>query len=228
MIEKIRILFVEDEASLAQVVKDSLEQKDYSVTHAEDGLKGYSKFASGKFSLCIIDVMLPQLDGFALAKQIRISNPDLPILFLTARTGTKDVIEGYHSGGNDYLKKPFSLEELFLRVEELLKRVHPKKQAHETVAIGSYFFMPNRQTLRRGDGPEVKLSHRETQLLQLLYNDRNNLLDRKKALITLWGDDSYYNGRTMDVFISKLRRHLRHDATISIINMRGAGYKLIC
>ncbi len=228
MNEPIHLLLVEDELSLAKVIKESLEQRHYSVVHVEDGLKGYSRFASEKFSLCIIDVMLPYVDGFALARQIRLADPEIPILFLTARTGTSDVVEGYHSGGNDYLKKPFSLEELFLRVGELLKRSHPKAHANETVAIGKYLFMPNRQTLRHDHDLEVKLSYRETQLLQLLYNDRNTLLERRKALIALWGDDSYFNARTMDVFITKLRRHLKLDPSVEIINMRGAGYKLIC
>lgn len=223
------ILLVEDEPSLAKVIRESLEQRNYVVIHADDGRKAYSMFQHGKFSLCIIDVMLPQVDGFTLAKQIRTIDSNVPILFLTARIAIKDVIEGYESGGNDYLKKPFSLDELFLRVSELLKRTHSPVRADETsVSIGKYVFTPHRQTLKLNTQKEVKLSYRETQLLHMLYESRNTLLDRKKVLLTVWGDDSYFNTRTMDVFITKLRKHLKDDTSIEILNMRGVGYKLIC
>lgn len=222
-------MLVEDEPSLAKVIRESLEQRNYSVFHAEDGRKAYSMFQQNKFSLCIIDVMLPYVDGFTLTKQIRAIDSNVPVLFLTARIAIHDVMEGYESGGNDYLKKPFSLDELFLRVSELLKRASsPVRMNETTVAIGRYMFTPHKQTLNFNTQDEIKLSYRETQLLQMLYENRNALLDRKKVLLTLWGDDSYFNTRTMDVFITKLRKHLKHDPSVEIINMRGVGYKLIC
>lgn len=227
--DKVNLLLVEDEPSLAKVIKESLEQRNYSVVHAEDGRKAYGMFQQNKFSLCVIDVMLPHVDGFTLTKQIRAIDSNIPILFLTARIAIHDVIEGYESGGNDYLKKPFSLDELFLRVSELLKRASSPVRMNETiVAIGRYMFTPHKQTLSFNTQDEIKLSYRETQLLQMLYENRNALLDRKKVLLTLWGDDSYFNTRTMDVFITKLRKHLKNDPAIEIINMRGVGYKLIC
>ncbi|WP_234734717.1 response regulator transcription factor [Tellurirhabdus bombi] len=223
------ILLVEDEPFLAKVIKDSLEQRNYAVTHTDDGRRAYSLFQHHPFSLCIVDVMLPQTDGFTLVRQIRATNVHVPILFLTARTATKDVIEGYESGGNDYLKKPFSLEELFLRVHELLKRNTAPVQAQETeVLLGQFTFNPHKQTLQFPNQPETRLSHRETQLLNMLYQHRNTLLDRKQVLITLWGDDSFFHTRTMDVFITKLRKQLKPDPSVEILNIRGMGYKLIC
>jgi DNA-binding response OmpR family regulator len=227
--EQIKILLVEDEPSLARVIKDSLEHRSYSIEHAADGRKAYAIFHTHEFALCIIDVMLPYIDGFTLAKQIRAVNPTVPILFLTARTATSDVVEGYESGGNDYLKKPFSLEELFLRVNELLKRNGTGTPPSETLlTIGKYTFIPHKQTLQFDKQEAIRLSYRETQVLQLLHDHRNNLLDRKKVLLTVWHDDSYFNGRTMDVFITRLRKHLRKDSSIEIINVRGVGYKLLC
>jgi two-component system response regulator TrcR len=180
------------------------------------------------FNLCIVDVMLPHTDGFTLVRQIRALESQVPILFLTSRTGTSDVIEGYRSGGNDYLKKPFSLDELFLRINELLKRSNVKSTAYEErLLIGAYRFVPHKQTLQY-EGEEFRLSHRETQLLKMLYEHKNVLLERKQVLITLWGDDSFFNTRTMDVFITKLRKHLRLNPSVEIINVRGMGYKLIC
>ncbi|WP_374950024.1 response regulator transcription factor [Mucilaginibacter sp.] len=228
MKEKLEILLVEDEPFLARVVKESLEQLGYSVIYAPDGRKGFSLFQNQLYDVCIVDVMLPHTDGFTLVKQIRSSGSQVPILFLTSRTATKDVIEGYVSGGNDYLKKPFSLEELYLRISELLKRNKPEPIKPETqLTIGRYAFNPYKQVLKLGD-QDIKISHRETQLLKLLYDHRNALLERKQALITLWGDDSFFHTRTMDVFITKLRKHLQDDPLVEIINVRGIGYKLIC
>jgi two-component system, OmpR family, response regulator TrcR len=226
--ERSHILLVEDEPSLARVIKESLE-RSYTVFLAEDGRKAFPLFQNNMISLCVIDVMLPHIDGFTLARQIRAVDANVPVLFLTARIATQDVIEGYESGGNDYLKKPFSLEELFLRVHELLRRNSDRVQGADMVlSIGNYVFIPHKQTIKHKAEEEVKLSYRETQLLKMLYESRNNLLDRKKILLTLWGDDNYFNGRTMDVFITKLRKHLKQDTAVEILNMRGAGYKLIC
>jgi len=229
MITSATILMVEDEPHLARVIKDSLEHQGYSVTHVGDGRKAYTAYQNQIFDLCIMDVMLPGIDGFALVRQMRAQQQQTPVLFLTARSATADLVEGYASGGNDYLKKPFSLEELFLRVKELLRRnaaVTPI--ANTDLRIGSYLFTPHKQLLKCANIDDIKLSHRETQLLQLLHQHRNQLLDRKLALNTLWGDDSFFNTRTMDVFITKLRKHLRHDSTVEILNLRGLGYKLVC
>jgi two-component system response regulator TrcR len=222
------LLLVEDEPFLAKVVEDSLKQKGYEVMHATDGKKAYNLFLNGRYDLLIFDVMLPYMDGFTLAKQIRKVNRNIPILFLTAKADTIDLIEGYHSGGNDYLKKPFSLDELFLRVEELLKR----NQNHDVsdfsdIQIGNYYFNQYKQELKF-DTEVIKLSNRESELLGLLYKNKNFLTDRKTTLLSLWGDDSFFNTRTMDVFITRLRKHLRKDPKVEIINVRGMGYKLIC
>jgi two-component system, OmpR family, response regulator TrcR len=229
MIQPFNLLLVEDEPSLARVIKHSLEKKGYAVELAADGEKAYSLFRNAKFELCIIDVMLPSTDGFALARQIRANDTIVPILFLTARTADEDVLEGYRIGGNDYLKKPFNLEELFFRVNELLRRGNSMVQyADEHCQIGKYSFMPNKQTLRFRDQDEIKLSNRESALLHMLYLGKNAILDRKHVLLTLWGEDNFFNTRTMDVFVTKLRKHLKLDTTIEILNIRGRGYKLIC
>ncbi len=222
------ILLVEDEPHLAKVVKDSLEQAGYKVVHAMDGKKAYNFFQNQHFDLYILDVMLPGTDGFTLARQIKAQQENMPVLFLTARTTTADVIEGYRSGGNDYLKKPFSLEELFLRVRELLKRNSAYATIERSFQIGNYVFTPAKQLLQLESHPAIKLSYRETQLLLLLVQHKNSLLDRKQALVILWGEDSYFHTRTMDVFMTKLRKYLGQDANVEIINIRGLGYKLIC
>lgn len=223
-----KLLLVEDEPFLSKVVEDSLIQKGYAVTCAADGKKAYNFLLNGTFDLVILDVMLPLMDGISLAKQIRRINLHLPILFLTAKTTTADVIAGYESGGNDYLKKPFSLEELFLRVDELLKRNGYVAEVNRNeISIGKYQFSNHKQELCF-ENQIIKLSNRESELLLLLYQNKNSLTDRKLALLSLWGDDSFFNTRTMDVFITKLRKHLKNDPQIEIINVRGMGYKLIC
>jgi two-component system response regulator TrcR len=223
-----KLLLVEDEPFLAKVIEDSLKQNGYKVSYAADGKKGYNLFLNNKFDLLILDVMLPFTDGFTLAKQIRKNDDNTPILFLTAKTETPDLIEGYKSGGNDYLKKPFSLEELFLRVDELLKRnqrVSPLNLSE--ITIGKYYFSYHKQELSINDDV-IKLSNREAGLLLLLYKNKNIVTDRKTALIALWGDDNFFNTRTMDVFITRLRKHLKKDDKVEILNARGMGYKLIC
>ena len=217
---------VEDEPFLAKVTLESLEQKGYQTSLAIDGKRGYNTFLNGGYDLVILDVMLPYIDGFTLAKQIRKIDKTIPILFLTAKTATAAVIEGYNSGGNDYLKKPFSLEELFLRVDELLKRNKQEIDPTE-IWIGKYHFSYQRQELSY-EQQLIKLSHRENELLHLLFKHKNELTDRRMALISLWGDDSFFNTRTMDVFITRLRKHLNKDEKVEIINVRGLGYKLIC
>ena len=226
--ENYKLLLVEDEPFLAKVVEDSLKHKGYDVTYAADGKKGYNLFLNGIFDIIVLDVMLPYTDGFTLAKQIRVKDEKTPILFLTAKTETQDLITGYHSGGNDYLKKPFSLEELFLRIDQLLKRSKTHLETNlSAIVIGKYNFDYQKQELSLGS-KIIKLSNRESELLYLLYKNKNQLTERKLALMSLWGDDSFFNTRTMDVFITKLRKHLADDKQVEILNVRGMGYKLIC
>lgn len=224
---KYKILLAEDEPFLGKVVKESLEKKGYEVVLAADGKQAWSLFNSMNFTLCILDVMLPFKDGFTLAVQIRENNRKIPLMFLTAKSDIKDVEQGYASGGNDYLRKPFSLEELFLRVAELIKRNSTTEQTEE-LKIGSYTFFPKRQELVDALMVNEKLSYKEARLLEMLYENKNNILDRKAALIKLWGDDNFFNTRNMDVYITKLRKKLQNDITVEILNVRGYGYKLIC
>lgn len=226
--ENKKLLLVEDEPFLAKVVEDSLIKKGYQVTYASDGKKGYNHFLNNKFDLLILDVMLPFMDGFTLAKQIRKVNQHTPILFLTAKTDTIDLVEGYESGGNDYLKKPFSLEELFLRANQLIKKnLNQNALDLSEINIGNFKFSHHKQELRINN-QSIKLSSREAELLLLLYQNKNQLTERKMALMSLWGDDSFFNTRTMDVFITRLRKHLKKDERVEILNIRGMGYKLIC
>ena len=222
------LLLAEDEPFLGKVVKESLEKKGYAVMLALDGKQAWQLYTSVKFDMCILDVMMPYKDGFTLAAQIREANLKIPLMFLTAKADIKDVTQGYASGGNDYLKKPFSLDELFLRVAELLKRANPENQLTDEFTIGSYNFSPKRQELKDSDGTVVKLSHKESQLLLLLLQNKNLVMDRKATLLKLWGDDNFFNTRNMDVYITRLRKKLHKDSTIEIVNIRGFGYKLIC
>jgi DNA-binding response OmpR family regulator len=221
------ILLAEDEQFLGKVVKESLEKQGYIVMLAPDGKKAWELYKEHTFSLCILDVMMPYKDGFTLASQIRNDNPEIPLMFLTAKSDIKDITAGYASGGNDYLKKPFSLDELFLRVKELLRRTSSEKEKKDEERIGNYLFHFQRQELKIND-KIIKLSHKETQLLELLLKHKNQVLDRKSTLLLLWGDDNFFNTRTMDVYITKLRKKLEEDKNIEVINIRGFGYKLIC
>jgi two-component system, OmpR family, response regulator TrcR len=224
-----RILLAEDEPFLAKVVKESLEKKGYEVVLAPDGQKALQLYSSEGFDLCIFDVMMPHKDGFTLAQQIRRADAVTPVMFLTAKADIKDVSAGYASGGNDYLRKPFSLDELFLRVAELLRRSQaapPENQ--DELMVGSYIFSQRRQELKGPDGVVQKLSHKECGLLLLLLQHKNEVLNRKEALLKLWGDDSFFNTRNMDVYITKLRKKLHKDTSVEILNIRGYGYKLVC
>jgi DNA-binding response OmpR family regulator len=226
-----RILLLEDEAQLAKIVAETLQNRGYTVVHFSNGRLGLEALrGTVGFDLCIVDVMMPFMDGFSFVKELRKTEKLMPVLFLTARSQDKDVVEGYESGGNDYLRKPFSLEELLLRIKELLQRSqYQSLQKTEPLLIGDYTHFPHRQELLHNtSGSSTKLSHRENELLKLLIQHRNQLLDRKSTLLKLWGEDSPYHARTMDVFITKLRKHLQEDNSIEIINVRGHGYKLLC
>lgn len=221
-----KVLLLEDELQLAKIVSETLRKRDFTVTHVLNGVLGLEAIRKNDFDICIVDVMMPFMDGFTFVEEIRKTDKQLPVLFLTAKSQTEDVVKGYDSGGNDYLKKPFSLEELILRLNELLRRRATGK-APSAVALGRYTFDMNKQELWFGGQLSCKLSHRENELLTLLVQHKNEVLDRKAVLLKLWGDDSFFNTRTMDVFITKLRKHLQQDLSVEIINIRGVGYKLI-
>lgn len=224
------LLLVEDELSLARIVQDSLETRGFTVQHAADGEQGLRLFRTLTPDVVVADVMLPRLDGFELARQIRSENAAVPIIFLTARSQPADVVQGFELGGNDYLKKPFSMDELVVRVRALLGR--PPVATPPTagpLAIGRYRFDHQQQRLGLADGsqPARSLTHREAELLKCLLDQRNHVLTRTAVLRLLWGDDSFFNGRSLDVFITRLRRYLRHDSQVQIVNVRGVGYKLL-
>lgn len=222
---KIHVLLAEDEPSLGMIVRESLESRDFEVTHAVNGEEALAFYHDHHPDILVLDVMMPKKDGFTLAREIREENPTIPIIFLTAKSQTKDVLEGFEHGGNDYLKKPFSMEELIVRIKALLDRV-PLKTNHEALTIGNYVFNHTKQLLI-WNREELLLTHRESELLLHLYQKKNDILDRTFILKKLWGDDDFFNARSMDVFISKLRKKLQKDPTVQIINVRGFGYKLI-
>ncbi|MEP0264997.1 response regulator transcription factor [Dokdonia sp.] len=223
---KIPLLLAEDEPALGQIVKESLETRDFDVTLCTDGLQALQSYTNRNPAIIVLDVMMPKMDGFTVAKEIRKLDDTIPIIFLTAKSQTADVVEGFSIGGNDYLKKPFSIEELIVRINNLLNRSLEQKNA-DTLKIGEYIFEFPKQVLRFRENTQ-NLTHREAHLLFHLYKNKNQVLDRSLILKKLWGDDDFFNGRSMDVFITKLRKKLKEDPTISIVNVRGFGYKLIC
>lgn len=228
MTSKTRILYVEDEPFLGLIVKESLESRDFEVNMAQDGAKALDLFRKVSPDICVLDVMLPSKDGYSVAKSIRLINPGVPIIFVTAKTQTEDLLKGFESGGNDYLRKPFSMEELIVRVNNLLSL---SKRAKAAAPIGSYQigqfeFDPVRFDLKIG-GSSKKLSHREAMLLQILSDNRNSVVSRKEILLRIWGDDSFFNSRTLDVYITKLRDHLGADPSIEIITIKGVGYQFV-
>ncbi len=225
MTNKTKILLAEDEQSLGKIVKESLETRGFLVTHCIDGEEAFEKYHSEKPSLLVLDVMMPKKDGFTLAKEIRKIDSNIPILFLTAKSQTQDVVNGFTIGGNDYIKKPFSMEELIVRMEYLLKQVTSKKNT-KTYKIGAYIFNAKSQTLCLNN-TTVILTARESELLQELYLKRNEILERNYILNKLWHNDDFFSARSMDVFISKLRKKLNDDKNVQIINIRGFGYKLV-
>ncbi len=224
---KSTILLAEDEPALGQIIKESLETRDFNVLLCENGEKAYQTYTSKKPELLVLDVMMPKKDGFTLAKEIRSIDQTIPIIFLTAKSQTQDVVEGFTIGGNDYLKKPFSMEELIVRINHLLNKMKLQKTT-EILLFGNYKFDFPKQLLQYKNEKEQQLTHRESHLLFHLLKNKNQVLDRSLILNKLWGNDDFFNARSMDVFISKLRKKLKKDNTIQIINVRGFGYKLIC
>lgn len=222
---KFKILLAEDEPALGLIVKESLETRNFEVIHCLDGEIAYVKYLSEKPHVLVLDIMMPKKDGFTLAKDIRKIDKKTPIIFLTSKSQTQDVVDGFELGGNDYLKKPFSMEELIVRINALLNRSQTFKHEGE-IKIGSYVFDATKQTLTNAEKTKA-LTHRESALLELLINSKNEILDRSLILKTIWGSDDFFSGRSMDVFISKLRKKMEDDASIQILNIRGFGYKLI-
>lgn len=220
----IDILYVEDEASLALIVADSLEMNGFSVRHCQDGQLALRLFEKQKPDILLIDVMMPVMDGFTLAIHIRALDSQVPIIFLTARVQTEDVVKGFHLGANDYVKKPFRIEELVVRIESLVKN-SPKMQLNQNLMIGDYVLDSLRQTLSY-KGESIKLSYRESELLRSLYENRNQVIPREDIMKAYWSYDKYFSGRSLDVFISRIRKYLNQDPRIKISNIRGIGYML--
>ncbi len=228
MEQKTRVLLVEDDVNLGSILKQYLNIKGYETDLAEDGEKGYRVFTQGAYDVCVLDVMMPKKDGFSLAKDIRLINSRVPIIFLTAKNMQDDVIQGFKAGGDDYLTKPFNMEELLVRIEAILRRTNSKEQnPHKTsFVLGKFTFHPTKQLLVEGEMVS-KLTTKESELLNLLCNNMNSVLERNLALKTIWLEDNYFNARSMDVYITKLRKHLKSEERVEIINVHGKGYKLI-
>jgi len=227
MNDKLKILLCEDDENLGMLLREFLMAKEYSVDLMPDGDKGYKAFLQGHYDLCVLDVMMPKKDGFTLAQEIRSASPDVPIVFLTAKNMKNDVLEGFKIGADDYITKPFSMEELVSRISAILRRVKGKKDKEITMyKLGRFTFDTQKQTLTI-DGVSKKLTTKESDLLNLLCQHLNEILERNYALKTIWVDDNYFNARSMDVYITKLRKLLKDDPSIEIINIHGKGYKLI-
>jgi len=222
-----RILYVEDDETLSFITKDHLELKGYEVIHCSDGAEGLEAFKHGEFDICVLDVMLPRLDGFALATEIRKRDKDIPILFLTAKSLKDDRLEGLRLGGDDYITKPFSIEELILRIEVFLKRNKVQNEApSRQYPLGSLMFDYNNLTLTNGSHV-VNLTQREADLLKYLSENANRVIKRSDILLSVWGEDDYFLGRSLDVFISRLRKYLKPDERISVENVHGVGFRFI-
>lgn len=227
MEENVKIMLCEDDENLGMLLREYLQAKGFSAELFPDGEAGYRAFMKQKYDICILDVMMPKKDGFTLAQEIRQANGDVPIIFLTAKLLKEDILEGFKIGADDYITKPFSMEELVFRVEAILRRVRGKKTKESSVyKVGNFTFDTQKQLLVIGE-KQTKLTTKENELLALLCSHANEILQRDFALKTIWIDDNYFNARSMDVYITKLRKHLKDDPQIEIINIHGKGYKLI-
>jgi len=224
-----KILYIEDEPYLARIVKDTLELRGYEVLHKKDGAKIMEQVAAFGPDICLLDVMLPDIDGYALASHIRNLNPQLPIIFLTSKTQPNDIVKGFSSGGTDYLKKPFSIEELIVRIENQLKIMNrglPAQTLPDEVLLKNYKFYPGKFELHTPSGI-VKLSNRESQILGQLCAYTNAAVDRRELLQLVWGDDSFFNSRNLDVYIRKLRGYFAGADGIEIVTLKGKGYHFV-
>lgn len=226
---KTRLLLAEDELALAHIVRESLEENGFEVILCTNGEQALQKYKSDNPDILVLDIMMPKMDGFEVARRVRETDKTTPIIFLTARSQPKDVVAGFESGANDYLKKPFSVEELIVRVKVLLsdgRLLNAGRPASESHQIGSITFNPFKNTVQQGIN-QWQLTSRESDILRLLCKNQHQILARKTLLETIWGDDSFFNARSLDVFISKLRAHLKADPNVQIITVRGRGYKLV-
>ncbi len=224
----IKILLAEDDNNLGVLLRNYLSAKNYETVLFINGSLALEAFPAGSFNLCILDIMMPEMDGLTLAREIRLTNADIPIIFLTAKSQKDDIIEGFKSGADDYITKPFSMEELLYRIEAILRRVNSPgvNKKDDFYTIGGYSFDPLTQILVYKD-QSIKLTTKESELLELLCRHGNEILERNFALKTIWIDDNYFNARSMDVYITRLRKYLRQDPLVKILNVHGRGYKLI-
>jgi DNA-binding response OmpR family regulator len=222
----VKILYVEDEVFLGKIVSESLEQRGYQIKWVTDGADVMQSLTSAKPDICILDVMLPHINGFDLGSQIRKLHPALPIIYLTAKDQTEDVLKGFASGGNDYIRKPFSIEELIVRIENLMKGQPTAGLSDAPTQLGDLQFSPRKMELITPT-ESIRLSHRESELLKILVEHQNLPIERKVILKQLWGDDSFFNSRNLDVYITKLRKHLKADPRIESITLKGVGYQFI-
>ncbi len=225
--DKTRILLAEDDENLGFLLKEYLQAKGYETVLFTDGDHAYKGFITDHYDLCLLDIMMPVKDGVTLAREIRQLNSDIPIVFLTAKSMKEDVLKGFRVGGDDYITKPFSMEELLFRIEAILRRTKAgQSEEQDRFKIGDYLFDANKQELTFGNQIQ-KMTTKESELLRLLCNHKNKILERNFALRTIWMDDNYFNARSMDVYITKLRKYLKDDPSVEIINIHGKGYKLI-
>lgn len=226
--KKYKILLCEDDTNLGMVLKNYLELSDYDVTLERDGRLGLAAFQREKFDICLLDVMMPHMDGFTLAEEIRDVDPDMPLFFLSAKTMKEDIIQGYKLGADDYITKPFDSEVLLLKIKAILKRNEEFNKEAENMQfdLGKFHFNPKLRELIV-DGKTQTLSPKENELLKMLAEHKNDLLPREKALKKIWGSDTYFNGRSMDVYIAKLRKYLKDDDSLEIVNIHGNGFRLV-
>jgi len=226
---KIKILYAEDEVFLGKIVKETLEGRGFEVVMETNGGTVLKTFEKEKPDICVLDIMMPNRNGFEVAEDIRTLNNDVPIIFLTAKAQTEDVVKGFKTGANDYIRKPFSMEELIVRIENALrvkKDTGPAAITGDTIAVGKYIFHLNRQVLVH-ETEERKLSYRESELLKYLWQQRNNIIDRRDMLQSIWGNDSFFNSRNLDVYITKLRSYLKADDAVEILTIKGVGYRFV-
>lgn len=226
--KKYRILLCEDDQNLGNVLKNYLELNDYEVILERDGRLGLAAFQREKFDICLLDVMMPHMDGFTLGEEIRDIDPDVPLFFLSAKTMKEDILQGYKLGADDYITKPFDSEVLLMKIKAILKRNEElnKESENQEFELGKYHFNPKLRQLSFGDEQQT-LSPKESELLKMLCEHKNDLLPRERALKKIWGSDTYFNGRSMDVYIAKLRKYLKGDETIEIVNIHGNGFRLV-
>src|SRR5918993_1089138 len=224
--KKTKVLYVEDETFLAKIVSETLESRGYEVVLEEDGGKALQKFTEVKPDVCVLDIMLPNKDGFTIADEIRDTDTEVPIIFLSAKSQTADVVSGFKTGANDYIRKPFSIEELVVRIENVLRNKTIVVESQDEVSIGTYLFNMKRQTLNH-PSEQRKLSYRESELLKLLYENRDKIVERNEILNLLWGSDSFFNSRNLDVYITKLRNYFKVDPSVEIITIKGIGYRFV-